>query len=82
MAKKYRSDALGALHETAQGLHRIGMIDTKTMRDFNAACLTSVDKLSAEEIAELRKRMGVSQSDPGDHGPGLTMLHEIVAAKP
>lgn len=62
MAKKYQSDALEALHETAQGLHRIGMIDIKTMRDFNAACLTSVERLSAKEIAEVRKREGVSQA--------------------
>ncbi|MFZ0927644.1 MAG: DNA-binding transcriptional regulator [Syntrophobacteraceae bacterium] len=62
MAKKYQSDALEALHETAQGLHRIGLIDAKTMRDFDASCLTSVEKLSAKEIAEVRKQAGVSQA--------------------
>src|SRR5271169_5612855 len=62
MGKKYQSDALEALHETAQGLHRIGLIDTKTMRDFDASCLTSVEKLSAKEIAEVRKEAGVSQA--------------------
>jgi len=62
MAKKYQSDSLEALHETAQGLHRIGLIDTKTMRDFDASCLTIVEKLSAKEIAEVRKREGVSQA--------------------
>ena len=62
MAKKYQSDALEALHETAQGLHRIGLVDTKTMRDFDASCLTTVEKLSAKEIAEVRKKAGVSQA--------------------
>ena len=62
MAKKYKSDAWDALHETAQGLHRIGLIDTKTMRDFDASCLTTVEKLSAKEIAEVRKKAGVSQA--------------------
>jgi putative transcriptional regulator len=62
MAKKYQSDALEALHETAQGLHRIGLIDAKTMRDFDASCLTTVEKLSAKEIAEVRKEAGVSQA--------------------
>ena len=62
MAEKYRSDALEAVHETALGLHRIGLIDTKTMREFDASCLTTVEKLSAEEIAEVRKREGVSQA--------------------
>ncbi|MFZ0944571.1 MAG: DNA-binding transcriptional regulator [Syntrophobacteraceae bacterium] len=62
MTKKYQSDALEALHETVQGLHRIGLIDAKTMRDFDASCLTTVEKLSAKEIAEVRKAAGVSQA--------------------
>lgn len=62
MAKKYRSEALEALHETATGLHRLGLIDNKTMRDFDVSCLTTVDKLSAEEIAAVRKKAGVSQA--------------------
>ena len=62
MEKKYQSDALEALHETAKGLHHIGLIDTKTMRDFDVSCLTTVGKLSAKEIAEVRKKAGVSQA--------------------
>lgn len=62
MVSKFQSDALGALHETARGLHEIGLIDTKTMRDFDASCLTTVEKLSAKEIAEVRQREGVSQA--------------------
>lgn len=62
MTKKYQSEALEAVHETALGLHSIGLIDTKTMRDFDASCLTTVEKLSAKEIAELRRRAGVSQA--------------------
>jgi putative transcriptional regulator len=62
MVKKYQSDALESLHETARGLHHIGLIDTKTMRDFDASCLTTVEKLSAKEIAEVRQREGVSQA--------------------
>jgi putative transcriptional regulator len=62
MTKRYKSDALEALHKTADGLHRAGLVDRKTMRDFDASCLTTVDKLSAKEIADLRKRAGVSQA--------------------
>ncbi len=62
MTKKYQSEALEALHETANGLHRLKLIDTKTMRDFDASCLTTVEKLSAQEIAEVRKKAGVSQA--------------------
>ena len=46
MPKKYRSDALGALHESVQGLHRLGLVDTKTMREFDASCLTPVETLT------------------------------------
>jgi len=62
MPKKYQSEALEALHETAQGLHRIGLIDKKTMQNFDASFLTAVEKLSAAEIAEVRRRAGVSQA--------------------
>jgi len=59
--KKYRSDALHAAHETVAGLHRIGVVDKKTMRRFDAACLNPVEKLSPEDIVAVRERAGVSQ---------------------
>lgn len=62
MKKNYRSDALAAAHETASGLHKIGLLDVKTMRDFDAMCLTPVEKLSPEEIVKVRKKAGVSQA--------------------
>ena len=40
MTKKYRSKALGALHEAMQDLHRAGLLDSKTMLEFDALCLT------------------------------------------
>jgi putative transcriptional regulator len=62
MTKPYRSEALGVLHETAQGLRRLGLVDIKTMRDFDASCLTLVEKLAPKQIAELRRQAGVSQA--------------------
>jgi putative transcriptional regulator len=50
MKKRHRTDALAAAHKTAAGLHRIGLVHAKTMRDFDASCLTPVEKLSPEEI--------------------------------
>src|SRR4051812_5588062 len=58
---KARSDALGAIHATARGLNRIGLVDWETMREFDALCLSPVEKLSAEEIKALREREKVSQ---------------------
>ena len=59
--RKFRSRLAGAIHETAAGLHRIGLIDKGTMREFDASCLTVIAPFSAKEIARLRKREGVSQ---------------------
>lgn len=56
-----RSRLAGAIHDTAVGLHRIGLIDRATLREFDASCLTSVVPLSPREIAALRTREGVSQ---------------------
>ena len=61
MAKKYRSDPLAAVHETMEALHEVGAIDKQTMRDFDAACLTPVQTLSATEIKALRTREQISQ---------------------
>jgi putative transcriptional regulator len=61
MTKRYKSDLKAALHETVEGLHRIGLVDKKTMREFDESCLTSVERLSPREIQALREREGVSQ---------------------
>jgi putative transcriptional regulator len=58
---KPRTRLSAAIHETAAGLHRIGLIDKATMREFDVSCLTAVEPLSAREIVAIRKRAGVSQ---------------------
>jgi putative transcriptional regulator len=62
MSKKYRSDAMAAIHETMAALHRVGAIDKQTMRRFDDACLTPVQSLSPKEIKALRERERVSQT--------------------
>jgi putative transcriptional regulator len=62
MAKQYRSETMAAIHETAEGLHSIGLMDKQTMRQFDDACLTPVRPLSAAEIRALREREGASQA--------------------
>jgi putative transcriptional regulator len=61
MKKNYRSKIAAAVHETMADMHEIGLVDKKTMREFDARCLTMVSALSAREIAALRKQAGVSQ---------------------
>jgi putative transcriptional regulator len=62
MAKQYLSGTMAAIHETAEGLHSIGLIDKQTMRRFDDACLTPVRPLSASDIRALREREGASQA--------------------
>ena len=61
MTKKYRSDAFAAIHETMEALHDVKAIDKQTMREFDSACLTPVQPLSAAEIKSLRILEQVSQ---------------------
>ena len=58
MAKKI----LDTVHDAAKGLHKAGVMDTKTMREFDALCLTPVKKLSAVQIKRLRMRNKASQA--------------------
>jgi putative transcriptional regulator len=61
MAKKYRSEAFSAIHETMEALHDIGAIDKQTMREFDDACLTPVQVLAPDEIRAIRSREHISQ---------------------
>lgn len=62
MAKRYLSPAMASIHETAEGLHSISLMDKQTMRMFDEACLTPARPLSASEIHALREREGASQA--------------------
>lgn len=60
-ADKAERNLLGTIHETAAGLHRAGVIDKATMREFDSLCLTPVAPMAPEEIRALREREQVSQ---------------------
>ncbi len=62
MSRQYRSPIMAAVHETAQDLHDAGLMDKRTLRRFDAACLTPVRPLGPEEIRALREREGASQA--------------------
>lgn len=61
MTKKYRSDALAAIHEMMEALHEVGAVDKKTMREFDDACLTPLRPLAPDEIRAIREREHLSQ---------------------
>ncbi|MEG9433165.1 helix-turn-helix domain-containing protein [Terriglobus sp. ADX1] len=62
MAKKYRSNAMAAIHETATDLHRAGGMDQKTMRKFDALCLTPIEEMTPARIRAIRKKEQASQT--------------------
>ena len=62
MNKKYKSDAMAAIHETMSDLHCGGAIDKKTMRRFDVACLTPIRPLKPKEIKAIREKEHVSQT--------------------
>ena len=62
MRKTYRNEALAAVHETALGLHDAGIVDKRTMKDFDALCLTPIEALSPDRIREIRLREKASQA--------------------
>ena len=60
--RKYRSDALAAVHETAMGLRDAGAIDKLTMKAFDEMCLTRIEPLSPGQIRAIRLREKASQA--------------------
>ncbi|PYE88477.1 helix-turn-helix domain-containing protein [Phyllobacterium leguminum] len=61
MAKTYKSEIMASIHETMEGMFEIGAIDKQTMREFDEACLTTVETLAPEEIRAIREREHLSQ---------------------
>lgn len=60
MAK--RKSILDAVHETARGLHGAGLMDTRTMREFDVLCLPPVREYTAAQIKRIRERNKASQA--------------------
>ncbi len=53
---------LDTVHETATGLHDAGLMDTRTMREFDALCLPPVKEYSAAQIRRIRIKVKASQA--------------------
>ncbi len=62
MTKQYRSEALAAAHEAAQGLAEAGLMSKRTMRKFDEMCLTPVRDMTSDDIRALRLREQASQA--------------------
>lgn len=56
------SDILSTLHATLSGLHKIGVVDKATMRNFEAIReMPDVREFSGDQIRLLRDRLNISQ---------------------
>jgi putative transcriptional regulator len=60
--RKTKSPILATVHETAQGLHKAGVMDQITLREFDQLCLPPVEPLQPEKIKQIRESTRVSQA--------------------
>ncbi|WP_333873946.1 helix-turn-helix domain-containing protein [Methylobacter sp.] len=52
---------MASIHETAEDLHEAGLMEKRTMREFDGLCLTPISPLKPEQIRDIRERENVSQ---------------------
>lgn len=60
--RKRKSRILEEMHETARGLHEIGLIDKRRMREFDALCHLNMEEMTPKKIKTLRQQAHVSQA--------------------
>ena len=60
--RKTKSAILDAVHETANGLHKAGVMDMVTLREFDRLCLPPIEPLEPSQIKQIRESSRVSQA--------------------
>ena len=60
MAK--RKAILAAVHKTARGLHDAGLMNARTLREFDVLCLPRIKEYSAAQIKRIREQNKASQA--------------------
>lgn len=60
--RTYKDNVLAVIHETATGMFDAGVINKRTMRQFDEFCLTPIHEFTPEQIRALREREHVSQT--------------------
>lgn len=58
---KYHSNITEVIHQTIEDMYKGGTVDKKTMRHFDKLCLVHPNRISPQEIRELRERENMSQ---------------------
>jgi len=57
-----KSKILKTIHQAAQGLTAAGVMDKRTMREFDALCIPPVKHFTKDEIRKIREREKASQA--------------------
>lgn len=57
-----KSDAFEAVYSAASDLHEVGLLDKKTMREFEESCLFKVPVYGARDVKRIRAKAKVSQA--------------------
>ena len=60
--RKTKSTILEAVHDTAKGLHKAGVLDQVTLREFDRLCFPRIELLGPEQIKQIREATRVSQA--------------------
>ncbi|MDP2824855.1 MAG: transcriptional regulator [Sulfuritalea sp.] len=60
--RKTKSAILEAVRDTAKGLHKAGVMNQLTLREFDRLCLPPVEPLEPEQIKNIREASRVSQA--------------------
>lgn len=60
--RKTKSSILEAVHETASGLQKAGVMDRVTLREFDRLCLPAIEPLEPQQIKHIRETARVSQA--------------------
>jgi putative transcriptional regulator len=60
--RKTKSTILEAVHDTAKGLYKAGVMDQITLREFDRLCLPPIEPLEPGQIKKIREDSRVSQA--------------------
>lgn len=60
--RKTKSAILKVVHSTAKGLHKAGVMDQITLREFDRLCVPPVQPLAPEQIKKIRETSRISQA--------------------
>ena len=82
---RYRSRVARTMHRAMKDAHDLGFIDDATMKEMDANCLVSAERVEPAEIRAIRKHLCVTQSVFAEHlavTPGLVSKWERGEKKP